>query len=256
MKQSIGTHLNTGAFGASYMYFLLVLFSIDLFFIVANYSYYHSGIITNEAFTLGKDFGYAEIVQYCKELAVAVLLFKVFQKTRDYIFVVWSAFFSYLLFDDSIQIHEKIGNMISHHLVSTGALMGDLRMQDFGEMIVSAVVGVMFLLFFIKYFYKSSQATRTISYNIIAFVTLLLFFGVFIDIAHMAIPGIKGMGSLEDGGEMIAMSLLVWYAFNLWKSNPNGELSILNTTSVNLLNTVADSVHTLFVRLHLMPNQP
>ncbi len=48
------------------------------------------------------------------------------------------------------------------------------------------------------------------------FILLLAFFGVFFDMVHVAIPwGESLWGIIEDGGEMLTMSIIVWYVFNL-----------------------------------------
>ncbi|MES2500584.1 MAG: hypothetical protein V4570_08610 [Pseudomonadota bacterium] len=64
-----------------YISLLLTLTFLDLFFIIASWLNYNTDLITNDSFDITKDFGYAEIFQYCKELAIAVLLFKVLNLT-------------------------------------------------------------------------------------------------------------------------------------------------------------------------------
>jgi len=58
---------------------------------------------------------------------------------------------------------------------------------------------------------------RKVSQDIIILILVLVFFGVVIDMADIAIRLGKGvgfaLGVIEDGGEMIAVSLILWYVF-------------------------------------------
>lgn len=148
-----------------------------------------------------------------------------------------------MLLDDSVRIHEVMGSVIDNQFFLTSSLPLNLRGQDFGELITITLIGSVFLLLFIKCFYKSKQAIKNISFNLASLVILLLFFGVFIDMAHSAFPTFRGMTTLEDGGEMIAMSLIYWYSFNVFKHNPEIVLSILNEPSLKLLNILASSLY-------------
>lgn len=235
----------------NYIFLLLALISLDIFFIVASWLHYNTNLILNDSFSITKDFGYAEIAQYWKEFAIAVLLFNIFKKTGDGIFIVWSLLFNYMLLDDSLRIHEAVGNTIDNQFFLANSLPLNLRGQDFGELVIISVVGSVFLLFFIRYFYKSKQTIKNISFNLASLVVLLLFFGVFIDLAHSAFPNARGITTLEDGGEMIAMSLICWYSFNVFKHSPETVLSILNKPSLNLLNLIASYLYQLIVYLGL-----
>ena len=251
MKLFNGTSLSADlSIFSSYEVFaeLLLLLFADLLFIIGNYLLYHTHVITNDSFSLFKEFGYPEMFQYWKEISLAVVFLKVFKKTKDHIFIVWSLFFSYLLLDDSIKIHERIGEAIANHYIIGSSYIGALRGQDFGELIVSGIVGSLFIILFTKYFYKSNQVVRMINFNLVTLVILLLFFGVFIDFAHMVIPEIKGMQTFEDGGEMIAMSLLLWYTYNLFKFYPETTISILPTPMLTFLNSLTNIFQALFTR--------
>ena len=51
---------------------------------------------------------------------------------------------------------------------------------------------------------------------------ILAFFGIFVDMFHVAFPWGKSiLGLIEDGGEMIVISITVWYAFGIETSQEN-----------------------------------
>lgn len=233
-----------------YQYFLIMLLLFDAFFIYASWSY-PSNSFTNDAFDITKELGYSELFQHVKEFTIALILFKVFIKTKDTIFFVWSLFFTYLLLDDSFQIHEIVGNTIASNLISKSPHFFNLRGQDLGELMISALVGSMFLLLFIRHFYGSTQAIKKISYNLIVLVIFLLFCGIFIDMVHSALPNVAGFTTFEDGGEMIVMSVICWYVYNVLKHGQDVVFSLVNQSSIKYANSIFDYLYDLFEHLHL-----
>ena len=135
-------------------------------------------------FSLQADLGLSETFQYVKEVWIVILLVMVAIGQRKWVYGSWACLFLYLLLDDSLQIHENLGVCLAEHF-TLEPLLG-LRARDFGEIAVSA------------------------------------FFGIFVDMLHVALPDVPGLAVLEDGGEMVVMSLIVWYVFNLeWARSPS-----------------------------------
>ena len=64
---------------------------------------------------------------------------------------------------------------------------------------------------------RGSELYRRITLDLGLLFGLLVFFGVGVDFLHSALTVGKrsdfAVGLIEDGGEMLAMSLLVWYSF-------------------------------------------
>ena len=233
--------------------FLLTLIIIDLFFITASWINNHTDLLNNNNFDIKKDLGFPEAFQYFKEFFTAVIFIKIFKKSSDHIYIIWSLFFTYLLLDDSIQIHENVGTAISNYFfdVNSEIVALGLRGQDFGELTISCLVGSVFIFFFIKYFYKSKQVVKDVSFNIAFLVLILVFCGVFIDMAHIIYPKFIGIATLEDGGEMIAMSLICWYSYEILNFNSKPVPSILNPLIIKTLNRIANYFYNLYFRLHL-----
>ena len=190
---------------------LVILFLIDCIFVLLH-GIYKLHLISNPLFSIEKEFGYPEIYQYIKEFSIMLLLFKMAKNRKQFIFFAWSLLFMYFLFDDSFQIHEKLGSFLAHYLEFQP--MFYLRAQDFGELGVSMFFGVLlFSLIGGGYLFSDSKA-KQISKYLFILVMYLAFFGVFVDMLHIAIPWGKSIwGLIEDAGEMVVMSIIVWYVY-------------------------------------------
>ena len=129
-------------------------------------------------------------------------------------FSAWSFLFLYLLIDDAFQVHELFGEYVAASLAISPAL--GLRVEDFGELIVSASAAVFLLGLIAAAYWRGSRAFRQASNHLFLLLLALAFFGVFVDMLHVAINmGWKinfVLGAVEDGGEMIIMTVIAWYA--------------------------------------------
>ena len=163
---------------------------------------------------IGRDLGYAEIYQYIKEFWITTLLFLLAISRRQFIYLAWSALYFYFLLDDSFQIHEKIGRIIVRYFELEPLF--EIRAQTIGSLAVSVLTGlILFSAISISYFFSNVQGKSTSKYLFVLTVGVV-FFGVFVDTIHAALPGTISFWSLvEDGGEMLAMSIVVAYVYNL-----------------------------------------
>ena len=208
------TYVNVRAFFKENKSLLFILISTDLIFIALHTLYVYGIIDGNSNFSLEKDFGYSEIFQYIKEYWSFLLLFLVFIDKRKLTYLIWSAFFMYLLLDDSLSIHENVGEYLANYFNIQPKF--NLRAVDFGEILVSFLVGFIFLILFLFTYIKGKIEEKIIIKNLAILVFALAFFGVFIDVLHIALPfGENKLAVIEDGGEMFVMSIIIWYIFNL-----------------------------------------
>ena len=68
----------------------------------------------------------------------------------------------------------------------------------------------------------SDNLEKQISKHFLILIFILAFFGVFVDMLHIAIPFWKEIwGLIEDGGEMMIMSIIVWYTIGLGSNKVN-----------------------------------
>jgi hypothetical protein len=195
--------------------FLILLLCADFVFIVVHICF-DMNILSNGLFSIERDLGYAEIYQYIKEYWIVILLLILAIKNPNIVYCSWASLFTYFLLDDSLQIHAKL----RHSLVSRFGFqpMFHLRARDFGELIVSLFFGFLLFTFISASHWYSRHRTQQISKNLFILVIFLVLFGVFVDMLHVAIPfwRVKKLcGLVEDGGEMVIMSLIVSYVFTL-----------------------------------------
>lgn len=199
---------------------LLCLLAIDLLFGILHFLLL-TDFMSSASFSLESDRGYPESYQYMKILLAVGLLAAVFRKTRTPAYAIWSLLFLYLLIDDAFSIHETFG---AHAAAAFGYVPAlGLRAQDFGELTVSAMSATLFLLPLAFFYSRGADPDRAASRHLLLLLLSLAFFGIFVDMLHVAIDaGWKIqflLGAVEDGGEMVTMSVMAWYAFLLHESD-------------------------------------
>jgi hypothetical protein len=197
--------------------FLLLLIAADFSFI--GLQILHSwGYAGDPRFSLGAERGYAEVYQYVKFFWTAFILGWFTLEKREAVYVVGMLLFLYLLFDDSLTIHETVGGSLVD-LFSLPSAFG-LRGQDFGELGVSAMAGIFFLASGWVAYRHSGAFARRVGFYLLAGVFALAIFGVGMDLAHQLLASRFSwidtpLVVLEDGGELIVVSAISWFIYSL-----------------------------------------
>jgi hypothetical protein len=195
---------------------LLALLGADIAFVLAHYLL-TKGVLGNALFSLELDRGYAEFFQYAKVFSIAMMLLAVTARSRIAGYGVWALLFVYLLLDDAFQIHEDFGGYLASRLEFAPAI--GLRAQDFGELAVSVIAAVVFLSLLALFYSSAAGGFRKASRHLLVLLVALAFFGIFVDLLHVAVKmGWKItwlFGVIEDGGEMVAVSFMAAYVFLL-----------------------------------------
>ena len=184
--------------------------------------------IKSELWDIERDRSYAEIYQYIKLFWIISLMLYLFITTKTFNFLSWAVVFSYLMIDDAFSIHEVFGRHIASYY--NFSPLANIRPIDFGELAVSVMAGTFLLCLLAISYLKGSAIAKKISLDLLILVIVLACFGVLLDLAHVAIKlGVMfsaGLGVLEDGGEMVIVSITFWYVFclALRKGNPESYL--------------------------------
>ena len=195
---------------------LFLLLLADLVFILLHCIYVFTDLLDTSLYSLSRDRGYAEFFQFTKELWIAVLLLILAIRQRRALYYVFSLLFLYFLIDDSLEFHESFGEFLADVLNPQSAL--GLRPVDFGELLVSAAFGLLFLLLIVIFYLLSDAFARRVGHNIIALVFILAFFGIAFDMLEIIIeqPEIgRIFVILEEGGELLVMSVITWFVYRL-----------------------------------------
>ena len=198
---------------------LLYLFlATDLIFIIVHIIYKSNQVpsLAYAYYSIEEDKGYAELFQYIKEYWIALLLSFLAVQKRSFVYLGWSLLFFYVLLDDSVQIHEKLGITISSQLTFVDKF--HLRAVDLGEILVSVCVGLFFLIFLTIAYRFSDSISRKSSKYLTMMLFALALFGIIADMAHMIFVSSLFeplLAVVEDGGEMLVMSVIAWFVFLL-----------------------------------------
>lgn len=192
---------------------LWLLLGADVVFIGLYAVYGLTEFLTDPRFGLIEDWSYGESFNYLKELSIVVLLVYMAFRRRSYAYLVWAAVFTYILADDSTQIHERMGEILAAGLGFTA--VNAWRAVDFGELLWFGLSGTV-MLSGIFYGYRiGGRAEREMATMLGLLLLALAFFGVGLDMPVIRMTGLvdKAMGAAEDGGEMLVLSVILWQVF-------------------------------------------
>lgn len=127
---------------------------------------------------------------------------------------IFAAATVYLLIDDYFMIHETFGTWFAASVMYVGPLSTHI-----GEVVWLALVGVLLLVSLAVAYRRSTPDLRRISVVLAGLFAALVFFGVAIDALHspfIDMPFIDPIFiALEDGGEIVVMSVLAVYLVSL-----------------------------------------
>ncbi len=199
---------------------LVLLLITDAVFILLHVLNVYTNLLNSSLYLLSRDRGYAEFFQYTKELWIAFLFLFLAVKRKKGIFYVFSLLFLYLMFDDSFTLHENLGQFLAE-MFHFQDMLG-LRAVDFGELLVSGLVGLLFLAALVLFYFLSDQFSRHIALYMGLFMGMLAFFGVALDMVEVIIPdrGIARVFTIiEEGGEMLVMSLITLFVYRIHFTN-------------------------------------
>lgn len=176
----------------------------------------------NLALRIDIEGGYGEVFQYTKYLWAAILIGWFAAKNRAWRFVSWSIVFLYFLADDCLAIHETLGALVASR-VNFELPLG-LEPVDFGDLttLISAAAALAILVFAAQL--GAGRNVKHAFMELAALAVILGLFSVAVDLLHGLLKAdpLRDflLGTFEDGGEMIAASLLVWYCFRLQNRCP------------------------------------
>lgn len=196
--------------------FLLLLVVGDIALTTLHFTNFVIFETRNPMYNIEQDRGIAEFYQYLKYIWIMILFISLSFSKRSFHYLSWVFLFFYFLLDDSLQIHEIVGGKFAEKL-SFSPLLG-LRLQDFGELLISSLIGATLLLPLMLCYFRGNTAYRKCSKDILLLILILIFFGVGVDMIHIVFSKISWragfmLGVVEDAGEMFAVSLIVVYVY-------------------------------------------
>jgi hypothetical protein len=169
-------------------------------------------------FSLEADRGIAEYYQYLKQAIVVLAMLWCWRRTKATSFLVWTVFFALMLYDDSHSLHERLGEQLAAAWALPSVF--GLRPQDLGELTFAATVAVLMLSLLLVVDVVERGAATAHTLNIVLLLAALAVCGVLVDAVHV-IAYFSGsrlawvLAVMEDGGELLVMSLIAAYACRL-----------------------------------------
>lgn len=204
------------------------LFLVGDVLLVALFAVFKLGWVQDPMASLGLDGGYAEVVQYLKTLWVGLCAGWLTWRTREPVFAALAALFAGLLVDDAGRLHEVWGARLADALALPS--VAGLRPVDLGETLFLALwVGPVFL-FGVAAYRRSAPPARATARWALGALAVLAAFGVGADALHQSatalvdVDGLDGaLTLLEEGGELVTMSVLVAGAVACVLGRPGGR---------------------------------
>lgn len=197
---------------------LLLLIAADLAFIGLHVLYVETSLLQGRPFSLEADNGLPEAFQYVKQFWIALCMVTLFRRTREVVYLGWTVVFAFLLLDDAFQFHESFGQWLGSRY-SVPVAFG-LRPDDIGELLFASFIGGVTVLLIGFGYWRGNADARTVSRDTAFLVVVLAALGVGVDVLHV-ITYFKApmLGQLllilEDGGEMLVVSAIAAYTFNV-----------------------------------------
>lgn len=186
-------------------------------------------------FSLTRDRGYAEVFQYLKEYWLIILFGFLAINQNFKIYSGWLFLSIYLLLDDALEIHENLGLIIANRLNYISLF--NLRPEDYGELTVFAIVGILFFSWISISYRWGNSIERKIFKHLIGILLGLTVFAVAIDTVHVFLDNYvfwkSTLGIVEDGGEHIVMSILICYVISV----------VMNFTQKNIVVQKKEAVY-------------
>jgi len=160
---------------------------------------------------------------YLEELIAAAIFVFLFAKHRQVILLAWAGVFAFLALDDAFQGHEKVGGRIARGLsLDSFSFLGvdGIRGQDLGELIAAGFFLVPILVGLSFGYVRATPRWRRFSIGLVGLLAVLAFCGVVVDFFVNALDS-ESLNILEDGGEMVMLSVMLWFTIRALSDDEN-----------------------------------
>jgi len=196
-----------------------VLVTVDLTLIAAGLvRLVVAGPSLTDRWLLETDGGVAEYAGYLQQAALVVLLLALCWAARSLVWAAYAVLFLCALADDYLRLHETKGAWLADRLAAhlwfpSDGFLG-LRANDLGELLVWGLLAAVPVLAAVVLHRRSDGWNRRASLGMAALIAVYVFFGAVLDQLHVLVSDSwlgDVVGTLEDGGELLALSASVVY---------------------------------------------
>ncbi|MBA3685371.1 MAG: hypothetical protein H0W72_09035 [Planctomycetes bacterium] len=160
-------------------------------------------LVSSTLWSLETEGGFAERYGYAKSALITGVLLLTAMRARVAMPAVLAGVFALILADDAFQIHERTGYLLQWYLqVDTTSV------QQLGELMAWAVLGVVVLGALGIGMWRSQGEWRRLAVIYVALIAALCFFAIVVDGLHSSLKQVRAMGLIEDGGELVVLSVI------------------------------------------------
>lgn len=164
---------------------------------------------------IAHDHSLPEFLCYAEMIAASAIMVRAYRHNGTALCLGFAGVLLVMMLDDSLQLHEIIGARVAEFLHIEA--FGGVAAKDSGEIIAWAILGGILVLIGTAGLARTPIASWPRFYMLTGLVGLLGFFAVGIDFLHdpvcAAASGLRYCSQIfdlvEDGGEMIAVSLIL-----------------------------------------------
>jgi hypothetical protein len=138
--------------------------------------------------------------------------------------------FLFFLLDDALLLHQNIGDYLANKFDAYLPPDPGLPPRYF-ELAVLAILGMLCLVAVAWAYLHGSGEFRKVSNDLLLFIAALVFFGLIVDLAtaiKLRSAVVLGLVIVEDAGELVVDSLIVWYVFILAIRSGKPEIPLLD----------------------------
>jgi len=209
---------------------LILLLSTTAFLVVLDI--FHSlipvSIFTSPFFSLKADRGFSEVFLYSQYYLITLLFVLLAFQRKTPMMVFWSLVFIYFLLDDILLFHEKGGAFIST-LIDFGPLAyGSLGNAAPAAALYYLLVGGLIVVFAFEAYRLGNREFKRVSKPLVVLLAWFAFFAVGVDVINHGItqPFFSAIADIiEEGGEIVTISLITRYVFALTSERQAGPAS-------------------------------
>jgi hypothetical protein len=163
---------------------------------------------------LSVDWSIPEFFQYFKEVLIATVMLLLLRRSKNGVYLVFTALAVFMFVDDAFKYHEQIGHLLSPAIAKTSwPDVLQIAPNYIGEVLSLAPL-ILISPFAVYSFFKADRQVQTFAIVWCLLLGLLVIFGVVFDfLAHSGMTSNEStrtiMAALEDFGEMVVMSMIV-----------------------------------------------
>jgi hypothetical protein len=195
---------------------LLILMWGNICFIILH-------LTKNTCWSLTLDRSFPEFYQNGIELALAVIFFLYYKKSKQPLFLWALSCFLYIFIDDFLRIHEKLSVWLAtrFEISSLTSWIGVSESRDIWEIIFFGLICLAGVILFFLASKKSDLSSRKLGIVIFRYLIIFVIFAGILDFIHnfkVLATFYNFLGFIEDAGEMVVLSLIFFVALTRYPS--------------------------------------